>query len=108
VIVEPPVAPAVNGTDTVVAFVTVTVPIVGTCGTVVAVMLDDEADARPVATALDGVTVKVYVVADCSPVTVMGEVPVPVNEPGVDVAVNVVAVPPVTAAVYATVAEPLL
>jgi hypothetical protein len=35
---------------------------------------------------------------------VIGEEPVPVIEPGVDVAVNVVTVPPVTAAVYGTVA----
>ena len=33
VIEDPPVAPAVNGTDTVVEFVTETVPIVGACGT---------------------------------------------------------------------------
>jgi hypothetical protein len=30
---------------------------------------------------------------------VIGDVPVPVNDPGVEVAVNVVAVPPVAAAV---------
>jgi hypothetical protein len=34
----------------------------------------------------------------------MGDEPVPVNDPGVEVAVNVVAVPPVVAAVYVTVA----
>jgi hypothetical protein len=44
VIAEPPVAPAVNGTDKVVELVTVTVPIVGACGTVVAVILADAAD----------------------------------------------------------------
>jgi hypothetical protein len=40
---------------------------------------------------------------------VIGEAPVPVNPPGDDVAVKVVAVPPVVAAVYATDAvEPVL
>jgi hypothetical protein len=39
VIADPPVAPAVKGTDKVVELVTVTVPMVGACGTVVAVML---------------------------------------------------------------------
>jgi hypothetical protein len=37
VIEEPPVAPAVKGTETVVELVTATVPIVGACGTVVTV-----------------------------------------------------------------------
>jgi hypothetical protein len=59
VIAEPPVAPAVNGTDKVVELVTVTVPIVGACGTVVAVIEDEAADAGPVAVELVGVTVNV-------------------------------------------------
>jgi hypothetical protein len=41
-------------------------------------------------------------------VTVIGDVPVAVKLPGVDVAVKVVTAPPVGAAVYATVADPLL
>jgi hypothetical protein len=51
---------------------------------------------------LDAVTVKVYAVPAVNPLTVIGEDPVPVNPPGDDVAVKVVAVPPVVAAVYAT------
>jgi hypothetical protein len=47
VIEEPPVAPAVNGTETVVELVTETVPIVGACGTVVAVMLLESPDWIP-------------------------------------------------------------
>ena len=39
---------------------------------------------------------------DVSPLTVIGDEPVPVNDPGVDIAVNDVAVPPVVDAVYAT------
>jgi hypothetical protein len=50
------------------------------------------------------VTVKVYAVEADNPVTVIGDDPVAVREPGVEVAVNVVAAPPVAAAVYATVA----
>ena len=52
------------------------------------------------------VTLKLPLVAvdPVNPVTVMGEIPVAVIEPGVEVAVNVVAVPPVVEAVYATVA----
>jgi hypothetical protein len=59
VIDDPPVAPAVNGTETVVVLVTETVPIVGAWGTVVAVIEDDAALAAPVAVELDGVTVNV-------------------------------------------------
>jgi hypothetical protein len=40
-----------------------------------------------------------------NPETVIGDEPVPVIEPGVEVAVKVVTVPPVTAAVYAIVAD---
>jgi hypothetical protein len=58
------VAPAVNGTETVVALVTVTVPIVGACGIVVAVIEFDAAEAAPVPAALVPVTVKVYAVPD--------------------------------------------
>jgi len=83
------------------------VPITGASGTVVAVIADDEEDAS-VPEELEADTAKVYEVADCKPVTVIGDAPVAVNPPGVDVAVKVVAVPPVAAAVYATVAEPLL
>ena len=54
----PPVAP-VQGTETVVLFVLVTVPIVGVCGTVVAVMLEEAELASDVPTAFVAVTVKV-------------------------------------------------
>jgi hypothetical protein len=46
VIAEPPVAPAVNVTEAVPS-PAVAVPIVGACGTVVAVMLADAADWIP-------------------------------------------------------------
>jgi hypothetical protein len=59
VIAEPPVAPAVNGTETVVVLVTVTVPIVGACGTVVAVMLLEADVAADVPVELPPVTAKV-------------------------------------------------
>jgi hypothetical protein len=61
-------------------------------------MLDDAAEVR-VPFELAALTVKVYEVADCNPVTVIGDAPVPVNDPGVLVAVNVVTGPPVAAAV---------
>ena len=57
--VLPPVAFAVNGTDKVVELVTVTVPIVGACGTVVAVIDELAALAAPVAVAFVPVTAKV-------------------------------------------------
>jgi hypothetical protein len=69
----PPVAPAVNGIDTVVVLVTVTAPIVGACGTVVAVIELEALDAGLNPAAEVARTVKVYAVADCSPVTVKGE-----------------------------------
>jgi hypothetical protein len=48
---------------------------------------------------LDAVTVKVYEVPFVKPEIVIGDAPVPVRDPGLDVAVKVVAVPPVAAAV---------
>jgi hypothetical protein len=54
----PPVAPAVNGTDTV-PVVPLAVPIVGAAGTVVAVIAAEALDAGPVPAALVPVTVKV-------------------------------------------------
>jgi hypothetical protein len=68
------------------------------------VMLLDAAEKGLFPVELDALTVKVYDVADVNPETVMGDEPVPVTDPGVEVAVNVVPVPPVVAAVYATVA----
>jgi hypothetical protein len=51
-------------------------------------MLLDAADAAPVPRELVAVTVNVYAVADCKPVTVTGdEAPVPVNPPGLEVTV---------------------
>jgi hypothetical protein len=55
---EPPVAPAVKGTEAVVVD-KVAVPIVGACGTVVAVMLLDAAVAADVPPALVDVAVNV-------------------------------------------------
>jgi hypothetical protein len=110
VIDEPPVAPAVNDKVPVVPVPpSVKVPIVGACGTVVAVIEAEADDAGPVALLLVPVTAKVYDVPEARPVTVTGlDVPVPVNEPGVDVAVYEEALPPVVDAVNATVAAPLL
>ena len=60
--------------------------------------------AADVPFALVAVTVNVYDVPSVKPETVIGEDPVPVNDPGLDVAVYVAAAPPVAPAVYATVA----
>jgi hypothetical protein len=68
------------------------------------VILLDAAEKGLFPVELDALTVKVYPVDAVNPATVMGDEPVPVNDPGVEVAVNVVAVPPVVAAVYVTVA----
>jgi hypothetical protein len=82
------VAPAVYATVAVDEPVAVAVPIVGACGTVVAVILLEADDAEPVPIALVAVTVNVYDVLDCKPVTVTGdEAPDPVNPPGLDVTV---------------------
>jgi hypothetical protein len=59
--------------------------------------LDALETAEPVE--LEAVTVKVYATPEERPLTVIGLEPVPVKEPGVEVAVKVVAVPPLTAAV---------
>jgi hypothetical protein len=68
----------------------------------------EAAEAVEVPLAFVAVTVKVYAVPFVSPETVIGLAPVPVSEPGDEVAVNVVMVlPPVAPAVYPTVAEPL-
>jgi hypothetical protein len=89
----------------------VAVPIVGACGTVVAVMLLEAAEAGPVPVALVAVTVNVYDVLDARPVTVTGdEAPVPVNPPGLEVTVYaVIGNPPSkVGAVNVTDAAPLL
>jgi hypothetical protein len=66
----------------------VAVPIVGACGTVVAVMLLEAAEAADVPTAFVAVTVNVYAVADAKPVTVKGDpAPDAVKPPGLDVTV---------------------
>jgi hypothetical protein len=71
-------------------------------------MLLDADEAPEVPEAFVAVTVNVYEVDDCKPATVIGEEdPVPVNPPGLEVAVNVVAGAP-DPAVKVTVAAPLL
>jgi hypothetical protein len=88
VMADPPVAFAVYPTVAVFTPVFVAEPIVGACGIVVAVMLLDAAEGFPVPAAFVPVTVKVYAVADCRPVTVKGEdAPVAVYPPGEDVTV---------------------
>jgi hypothetical protein len=68
-------------------------------------MLLEAADAVDVPLAFVAVTVNVYAVLGDSPETVIGLAPVPVNPPGLDVAVKVdTAAPPVAPAVYVTVA----
>ena len=68
----------------------------------------DAADAADVPLAFAAVTVKVYEVDELRPEIVIGEEPVPVAPPGLAVAVKVVAVAPITDAVYATVAVDVL
>ena len=97
-----------NARDTVVALVTVAVGVPGAAGTVVAVMLEEAADAGPVPAAVFPTAVKVYAVADCNPVTVTGEDDVPAKLPGEEVTVYVLGIPPVAAFVTVTDAEPLL
>jgi hypothetical protein len=60
----PPVAPAVYATVTTPTAVAFTAPMVGACGTVVAVTDEDALDACPVPAALVPVTVNVYAVSD--------------------------------------------
>jgi hypothetical protein len=63
-------------------------------------MLLEAADAVDVPLAFVAVTVNVYAVLGDSPDTVIGLAPVPVNPPGLDVAVKVdTAAPPVAPAV---------
>jgi hypothetical protein len=59
VIAEPPVAPAVNGTETTPDVPPVAVPIVGACGTVVAVIELDALEDAEVPAAEVAVTVNV-------------------------------------------------
>jgi hypothetical protein len=74
----------------------------------VAVIDVDADEASEVPTAFVAVTVNVYAVADCNPVTVSGDdAPEAVYPPGEEVTVNDVAVGP-EAAVKVTVAAPLL
>jgi hypothetical protein len=65
VIAEPPVAPEVNGTDTTPDEPPVAVPIVGACGTVVAVVDAEAADAVETPLPFVAVTAYVYPVPDC-------------------------------------------
>jgi hypothetical protein len=106
---DPPVAPAVYSTVAL-AFPEVTAPIVGACGTVVAVTEDDEALEAVVPALFVAVTAYVYPVDDCKPVTTIGElVPLAVYEPGVDVTVKLAGAPPVSVTgENATDADPLL
>jgi hypothetical protein len=103
------VAPAVNGILAVVDPVAVAVPTVGACGTVVAVTAEEAALALLAPAAPVAVTVYVYCVEDCNPVTISGlEAPVAVSDPGLDVTVKEVTGRPVVAAKKATDCRPLL
>ena len=66
-------APGVNAADSAPALAPLLrMPIVGACGTVVAVILFEAEEAAEVPIAFVAVTVNVYAVADCNPVTVRG------------------------------------
>lgn len=83
----PPVAPGVKVTDAVV-LAPVAVPIVGACGTVVAVTALVGLDGVPVPTLLIADTVNVYEVPDAKPVTEIGDdAPIAVIESGVEVTI---------------------
>jgi hypothetical protein len=98
----------VNGTDTIPYEPPVAVPIVGACGTVVAV-IELEAEVAVVVNPPPlAVAVNVYEVPDCKPVTVTGDVPLAVNPPGEDVTLYELGIPPVDFGVAVTVAAPLL
>jgi hypothetical protein len=107
----PPVAPAVNATDADAA-PPVTAPIVGACGTVVAVTPDEAELAEDVPVLFVAVAVYVYCVLEARPVTIIGlEVPVNVagDVVGVGVIVYVAGKPNVSVAgLNATDALPLL
>ena len=84
----PPVAPAVKERVPVVPVPpSVKVPIVGACGTVVAVIAEVAVEAGEEPEVLVAFAVKVYEVAEDSPVTVIGEVPEAVNPSGLEVTV---------------------
>jgi hypothetical protein len=70
-----------------------------TTGTATGVTELDAADAVDVPLALVAVTVNVYAVPLVNPETVIGLAPVPVNDPGDEVAVKVVIVEPPVAPV---------
>jgi len=76
------VDPAVNVKDIESAPALVAVPIVGAPGTVVAVTAEDAVDATDVPKLLRDLTVYVYCVDDCNPVTIIG-LEDPVNDDGV-------------------------
>ena len=107
VIAEPPVAPVNVRTACESPAVA---PIVGACGTVVAVTEEDAADALLVPVEFVAVTVYVYPVADCSPVIIIGlDVPVLVYDPGDEVTVKLDSGPPVSVALLNAIdADPLL
>lgn len=86
--VAPPLlAGAVNATVAVSEPVAVAVPIVGAPGTEAVVTLFDDVLAPPVPAPLVAVTANVYAVLWASPVMLIGDAPVPVKPPGVEVAV---------------------
>ena len=69
----------------------------------------EAAEAEEVPSESVAVTANVYAVPLCSPATVIGlEEADPVNDPGLDVAVKLLAIPPEVAGVNVTVAAPLL
>jgi hypothetical protein len=88
----------------------VAVPIVGACGTVVAVIADEADEASDVPTEFVAVTVNVYEVADCRPVTTNGDdAPLAVYPPGLEVTVKEeIGAPLSPPELKATEAEPLL
>jgi hypothetical protein len=112
VIAFPPVALAVNGTDAekTPTAGAVTVPIVGACGTVVAVTEEDALDERDVPLAFVAVIVNVYDVFEDNPPTTIGlDDPDPVCPALLVTVYDVIADPPLKAgALNATETAPLL
>jgi hypothetical protein len=100
--VEPPVAFAVNGTETTPEEPPEAVPIVGACGTVVGVAEEEALDALDVPLALVAVTVYVRAVPTASEIRIGDEEPVAVPPEEEVTVYEVIVAPPVAPAVNGT------
>jgi hypothetical protein len=102
VIVEPPVAPAVNGTDTTPEEPPEAVPIVGACGTVEGVTEEDALEAEDVPLAFVAVTVYVRAVPTASAMVIGLDEPVAVLPEEEVTVYEVIVAPPVAFVVKGT------